>query len=129
VKALVATTHTQGRRPDDFHWTVPGELVFPGIVCGRDEINPDGEHACGCGRAFVGFNSGLATTTAEVRDIELTAEDFREAVRSSLEQSGWTALGVDPDAFVTELAEGVAQYPVGTVLGRRIDELIVRGDG
>ncbi|WP_433361933.1 DUF7715 family protein [Actinoplanes sp. CA-142083] len=129
MKALAATARTQGDESWDFSFTVPGELVYLGLICGRDEYDPDGPNACGCAKAFIGLNSGMATTTAEVREIPLSAEDFREAVRSSLEQSGWAALGADPGDFVTELAEIAADYPVGTVLGRRIDDLIVRTQG
>ena len=123
MKALVATERGHA---GDFSHCVPGELVYAGAVCSRDQDDPDSPTACGCARVFTGLNSGQATTAAEVVDLELTADDFREAVRSGLEQAGWTAFGVDPGEVADELAEIAGRYPVGTVLGRRGDELIVR---
>jgi hypothetical protein len=126
VKALVATTRTQGQDDGDFSWAVPGELVYLGVVCARDEQDPDGPNACGCAKAFTGLNSARATTTAEIREVELSADDIAEAVRSSMQQAGWTKLGVDPSEIVEELAGIVDEHEVGTVLGRRIDDLLVR---
>ena len=126
MKALVATTRTQGQAHGDFMHCVPGELVYLGLVCGRDERDPDGPDACGCGRAFIGLNSARATTTAEVRELDLTEDDLREAVRSSLEQAGWLELGGDPDGLTEDLIDIAERYPTGTVLGRRLDELLPR---
>lgn len=126
MKVLVATSRDQGRQAGDFTFCVPGELVYLGGVCARDERDPDSPSACGCARAFIGLNSGRATTTAEVRELDLSADDVHEAVRSSLEQACWTSLGIDPTGFAEELHEITAQYPAGTVLGRRVDELMVR---
>lgn len=61
--------------------------MYLGVVCDRDERDPDGPDACGCALAFAGLNSHAATTTAEIGD----------------------------------------EYPIGTVLGRRVDDLLVRG--
>ncbi|GIF16208.1 DUF7715 family protein [Actinoplanes teichomyceticus] len=126
MKALIATHRTQGNGTRDFTFCVPGELVYLGAVCDRDARDPDSPGACGCARAFTGLNSGKATTTAEVGEVPLSTEDYREAVRSSLERAGWTSLGVDPEEIVAELIEIAAQHPVGTVLGRRVDDVMVR---
>lgn len=73
MRVLTATTRLQGSRPGDFCWTVDGELVYLGLVCQRDEDDPDG--GCGCGRSFSGLNSHRATTTALVREVDFTRGD------------------------------------------------------
>ena len=122
MKVLVATNDTQGQRVNDFSYCIEGELVTVGLVCAADERNPDG--GCGCGRAFAGLNSHRATTTAKVKDVELSPEDYVEALRSSLEQQGW------PTEDVTELAawltELVDSWPTGTIVERRLDDIEVR---
>jgi hypothetical protein len=122
MKLLVATSRTQGDRENDFSYCVEGELVYLGFVCAIDQDDPDG--GCGCGRAFSGLNSHRPTTTAEIRDVDLTVDDATEAVTSSLEQGGW-----DPSlaaGFVAELRDIADHFRVGTVLGRRIDEVYAR---
>lgn len=122
MKVLVATNDTQGRRSNDFCYCIEGELVTVGLVCAADESDPDG--GCGCGRAFAGLNSHKATTTAKVKDVELSEADYVEALRSSLEQQGW------PTEDVAELAawliELVDSWPVGAIVERRLDDIYIR---
>src|SRR6185503_10034416 len=122
MKILVATNETQGQRSNDFCFCIEGELVTVGLVCAADEQDPDG--GCGCGRAFAGLNSHKATTTAMVKEIDLSEDDYVEALRSSLEQQGW------PTEDVAELAAWLAQlvggWPVGAVIERRGDDILVR---
>jgi hypothetical protein len=79
---------------------------------------------CGCGRAFSGLNSARATTTARVAELPLGRDDVVEALRSSLAQQGWDPSGASDEA--DGLLELVADLPAGTVLGRRLFELVVR---
>jgi len=122
MKVLVATHDTQGQRGNDFCYCIEGELVTVGLVCANDERDPDG--GCGCGRAFAGLNSHKATTTAKVKDVELSEEDYVEALRSSLEQQGW------PTEDVAELAnwliELVDTWQVGAIIERRLDDIYLR---
>jgi hypothetical protein len=122
MKVLVATNDTQGQRDNDFSYCIEGELVTVGLVCAADEQDPDG--GCGCGRAFAGLNSHKATTTAKVKDVELSEDDYVEALRSSLEQQGW------PTEDVTELATWLVQlvstWPIGAVIERRLDDIYIR---
>jgi hypothetical protein len=124
MKVLVATVQTQGQRPNDFNYCVEGELVTVGLVCATDRRDPDG--GCGCGRAFAGLNSHRATTTARVNDVELSEDDYVEALRSSLAQQGW------PTSDVPELAawlvQLVSEWPVGTIVERRIDDILIRSE-
>jgi hypothetical protein len=124
MKVLVATSETQGQRRNDFDYCVEGELVTVGLVCATDRRDPDG--GCGCGRAFAGLNSHRGTTTAKVKEVELSKSDYVEALRSSLAQQGW------PTSDVAELAGWLAQlvseWPVGTIVERRIDDILVRNE-
>jgi hypothetical protein len=84
MKVLTATREGQGNQDGDFCHGVEGELVFADFVCATDRSDPDGGCGCGCGRMFSGLNSLLATTTALVRDLELTYDDVRVALSTSV---------------------------------------------
>lgn len=124
MKVLVATGRTQGNRASDYNWCIEGELVRIGEVCPRDRADPDG--ACGCGRGFGGLNSHRATTTAIVADVPLAREEYVEAIRSSLQQQGWDPCACCSVDEADDLAALVADWPVGAVVERRLDELVVR---
>ncbi|NMH98189.1 DUF7715 family protein [Pseudonocardia acidicola] len=124
MKVLVATARTQGARAGDYHWCVEGELVRIGEICALDRADPGG--GCGCGRAFAGLNSHRATTTARVAEVPLSYPDYVEAIRSSLQQQGYEPCDDCADEEADELAELVADWPVGTIVGRRLAELWVR---
>lgn len=122
MKVLVATAETQGDRGNDFHFAVEGELVRIDTPCATDRRDPDG--GCGCGRSFAGLNSARPTTTARVADLPFSRADVAEALRSSLAQQGWDPSGAAGEAGC--LLELVAELPVGTVVGRRLFEIVVR---
>lgn len=122
MKVLVATSVGQGDRSNDYHWCVEGELVRIGLVCATDRRNPDG--GCGCGRGFGGLNSHRATTTARVAEVPLSREEYAQAISSSLEQGGWGYHDSEDEA--DDLAALVAQWPVGTIVERRLDTIRVR---
>lgn len=124
MKMLVATSRTQGVKANDYDWCIDGELVRIGTVCARDRDDPDG--GCGCGRGFGGLNSHRATTTAIVAEVALTREEYVEAIRSSLQQQGWDPCACCSVDEADDLVELVADWPVGTVVERRLDELVVR---
>lgn len=72
-----------------------------------------------------GLNSHRGTTTALVRDVEdFSRATYVEALRSGLEKQGW-----DP-AAAEEVADGLSRlaecFPVGTVLERRLDQIVAR---
>ncbi|WP_395110376.1 hypothetical protein [Actinomadura sp. SCN-SB] len=123
MKLLTATNVSQGYRDNDFALCVEGELVHIGEVCARDKGNPDG--GCGCGRSFAGLNSHLATTTAMVREIPgFTDDDYVLALRSSLEQQGCDASFAEHEAALLRIL--VRDWPVGVIVERRLDEIVVR---
>jgi hypothetical protein len=126
VKLLTATTQTQGQRPDDFAWCIPGEIVTPFVtVCDRQ----DPDNGCGCGRSFAGLNSARGTTTAIVADIDgYTLEDLTEAVHAYRRHAGWTD-GADrqvSEQHAADIAETAAEFGTGDVLEVRLGEVTRR---
>jgi hypothetical protein len=131
MKLLTATRERQGERDDDFCHAVEGELVLLGLVCADDERNPDG--GCGCGRAFSGMSSMRASTTALVRDLDVSLDDVTLAVEGYHVSSGLGPDLIGGAAFADLVAETVAYLadiaeplPVGAVVGRRLDRVVQR---
>ena len=123
LKLLTATNAGQGLRDNDFDWCVEGELVHIGMVCARDQDDPDG--GCGCGRSFAGLNSHRATTTAMVRETPgFTEDDYVLAIRSSLEEQGCDPSFAEHEAALLRCL--VRDWPVGVIVERRLDEIVVR---
>ncbi len=122
MKVLVATRRSQGLEPDDFSWTVEGELVTP-------VISECSSPTCGCDRGFGGLASHLVTTTAEISELDIDPASLREAVRSSLADQGWlrSLRDIDADDFVSEHIEAIRlvaeAWPVGTVVRRHREDL------
>jgi hypothetical protein len=133
MRLLTATHERQGERAGDFCHAIEGELVLLGFICGTDEKIPDG--GCGCGRAFSGMSSMRATTTALVRDLDVSLDDVRLAV-----EGYYISFGLGPDviggaefedvvaAAMADLAEIAEALSVGAVVGRRLDQLIWRSE-
>lgn len=131
MKLLTATRERQGERDGDFCHAIEGELVLLGFVCATDQADPDG--GCGCGRAFSGMSSMRATTTALVRDLDVSFDDARLAV-----EGYYGSAGMGPDVLgeaeftamvaetLIEMAEIAGSVPVGAVVGRRLDQLTWR---
>ena len=119
MKVLIATRATQGSVTGDYCWTIDGELVTPLVL---ECCSPS---TCGCGRGFPGLASARATTTAEVADLaHLDDVGLREAVRDSLERTGWLR-GLDRDDADELVGEHIAEmravctsFPVGAVVRR-----------
>jgi hypothetical protein len=130
LKVLAATSRTQGRRASDFSYCIPGELVIPSDVCKKDrKAGPDGP--CGCGRAWIGLSSRLATTTAKVKVIDgFSLADLTVAVQASLEHSGMLLLESHPEhaavILAREVADLAAAFPKGTVLENRMGRIKAR---
>ena len=131
MKLLTATRERQGERDGDFCFAVEGELVLLGFVCATDQANPDG--GCGCGRAFSGMSSMRATTTALVRDLDLSTDDVRLAVEGHYAAAGMGREVIGAAEFaelvsetLDEMDEIARALPVGAVVGRRLNRLIWR---
>ena len=120
---LVATNESQGQSPDDYAYTVEGELV---TVVVAECCSP----ACGCDRGFPGLASAFATTTAQVVDLpHLTEADLRSVLFDSLDRAGWLdLLSHEPDVemivddMIDEHVDAIAavceRFPVGTIIER-----------
>lgn len=114
MHVLTATAQTQGIEPDDFSFTVPGELVrLPYGHCFDD--------ACGCQRAFVGLGSRRATTSAlvvnrpELRPLDV----WNLLVGSALDERPGGAVDFDSwFAGFASLSRAAAALPDGAVVGR-----------
>jgi hypothetical protein len=125
MKLLVATARTQGGRDNDYNWCIEVELVRIGEVCAWDRADPDG--GCGCGRGFGGLNSHRATTTAMVVDTLLSrANTSRPSGPACSSRDGTRAPATQWTKRTPWLRWWVGDWPVGTVVERRLDELVVR---
>ena len=127
MKLLAATRQTQGDRSNDFAWVPDGEYLVMGFVCDTDRGDPDG--GCGCGRAFEGLTSLKSITTAQVIEAPISHDEFVSAIIESMTRAGWN--GMDDfhricEERADEIEALVEELPVGTIVGRRIDELVVR---
>jgi hypothetical protein len=149
MRLLTATAETQGKRPDDFHWCVQGELVWVqeaddvgsadrpadrSVVGdhvgreapqGRADVGQDRFDASGIARSWIGLSSHRATTTARVSDLPLSPADVRLALLGYLESSGFAGL-LQPwelervlDDESALLLRRGARYPAGTIVERR----------
>jgi hypothetical protein len=125
LKYLVSTRRTQGERANDSN-SVPGvELVD---IPGKSHENPD-DPLCACARRFVGFDSRQATTTAEIVESDMTPLEYIGRFHVMLLGAGFPntpQLRADAANDATELLCLAAQWPVGTVVERRGDEIRVR---
>lgn len=114
MKVLVAPAGG-GTEPDDFSFTVAGELVTIPVECDAP--------GCGCERSWVGATTRAGTTTALIDDLPITHGQYVQALTDSD-----TAAGGPPGRHgrtateVTTLAEfllSVAEvFDVGTTLER-----------
>ena len=75
MKLLVATKDGQGDAPDDYCWTIEGELAR---ALTDECASPE---RCGCGRGFSGLASSRATTTVKVVESTITLEELLRELR------------------------------------------------
>jgi hypothetical protein len=130
MHVLVATVETQGTRPNDYSWTLEGELVkIPLGRCTKGHVDDD----CGCSRGMSGVGSSRASTTVRVADMPwMQRSEYTAALVDSYEREGW--LDNDHDGAVRQWVDRVvddqlavaAFLPVGSVLEFRDDEFSVR---
>lgn len=113
---LVATNELQGTAPDDYTFTVEGELVTPvATECAAGD-------ACGCARGFPGLASGFATTTAMTVDRPgVTVADLRDAVFDWLDRGGWIEL-IEQTADDRLVDDGARRDEIAWIVDGLIDE-------
>jgi len=127
VKVLVATRATSGLCRTDQADCIEGELVWMKDPCEFSTDNPEGD--CACGRSFFGLSSDKETTTAMVKDLPgVTRRHYETALRSTFDAHGWCSScpSVRFREHVAELARLASALPAGTIVGRRLDSLVVR---
>lgn len=127
MKVLVATRATQGLCTTDQADCVEGELVWMKDPCEMGTHDPDG--MCACGRTFFGMSSDKETTSALVRELPgLTQRSYESAMRATFDAHGWcsTCPSVQFRQHVARMARLAAALPAGTIVGRRLDSLVVR---
>ncbi|MFE6967156.1 hypothetical protein ACFVAJ_18730 [Agromyces sp. NPDC057679] len=112
----------KGEKDSDFSWTNDRELVFPVFSCGNCLRDP--EAGCGCGRSFMGIESGKLTTTAVIVDSPITEDLVTAEFVQEAAKRGW------PARIATEWAEemlsAAARFAVGDVVERRLDVISTR---
>jgi hypothetical protein len=103
-----------------------------GETCATDRNDPY-LGGCGCGRAFAGLTSRRATTTALVRDLDLTRDDVELAVASQFAAEGISAATIGDDEYaelfrdrVDEMIRFGDTWPEGTVVRRMLDGVTIR---
>ena len=123
MKALVATSRTQGDRADDFNECVEGELVLISELCERGWRV--GAREARCARGFIGIGSGKGTTTVEVKELPwLNLEKYAWAIRGYFISTGL------PPALAEEYADRQAFVAwgarTGTIVERDRNQLRMR---
>lgn len=118
IRTIVATKRGQGARPDDFSWVDEDELVIFPLECDRDRGRADG--GCGCARSFAGLTSRCSTTTAKVADLDMSRDQYIDAILASMTGAGWTTYTrADAEADAEELLGMFSDWTVDTVVEKR----------
>ena len=120
MNVLVATRALQGQRKNDFCHAWDGEIVRFQIECPGEKIDAP----CGCRRSMAGTDTSTATTTMKVLNMEITPEQFRAKIESSLRKDGWISDDLPGwQKLVEEEAEELlriaAAFEVDTVVEKR----------
>jgi hypothetical protein len=112
MKIIVATSETQGQRPEDFNFVPDGEIV---MVSDCDCLHA----GCDCVRSMIGINSGRGTTTMKVVESDIALEEYRRLIGEANQSYG--ELGVDTALFneqAAALLDLAMQFPAGAVIER-----------
>lgn len=114
---LTATAETQGLKPGDFCDTIEGELVVMFADC-EVRAHQDGMLRCkeGCPSRFFGLNSHERTTTAMVRDVPFSREDYLLALSAYAEHRGSPAPQSMACFLATQMVSAAVMRRPGTVV-------------
>jgi len=126
IKIFVSTKETQGQRDNDFCFVPENEPVRYGVVCDRDEGNPDG--FCGCARSLKGVECAKATTTFKVKSVAITREQYINGYvqRDPYYQEFGDSIIEELTQNAVELLDIAAKYSEGAVLELRAGVFDVR---
>jgi len=123
TRVLVATQQTQGFRASDFCFVPEGELLYYGVSCDRDGNDPDGP--CGCLRSLCGVIGHQGTTTAMVQEVAMSHDTVLARYADAYVDAGFTQIWSMVEAMHRRLLDLAAAYPVGTIIERRGEELLI----
>lgn len=105
-------------RDEGFHFAVPGELVYVGLMCATDESAEDpGRGGCGCGRAFSGVTSHRATTLAEVVERDVSRETYLDLLATAIAEQ-WRTVPEEFRHLAERIADQATECLPGTILVR-----------
>jgi hypothetical protein len=130
---LTATAETQGLKPGDFCDAIEGELVVMFADC-HVRAHQDDLLRCseGCPPRFFGLNSHERTTTAMVRNVPVSREDYLLALSAYAEQRGSPAPQAMACVLGTQMVSAAVMHAPGTVVGftagRLADRAVPRRD-
>jgi hypothetical protein len=127
VLLLTATAETQGQKPGDFCDAIEGELVVSFADC-HVPAHADDLRRCreGCPARFFGLNSHERTTTAMVRDVPVSRDDYLLALRAYGERRGSPAPVSMACYFGTQMLNRAVTFLPGTVLSYAGGKLTTR---
>lgn len=126
---LTATSRTQGNRPGDFCDAVEGELVVIFTDC-RVTAHRDDLMRCreGCPARFFGLSTNQMTTTAMVRELRVTSDDYLLAMTGYAQNSGARAPRSMACYLAGAMIRAAAASRSGTVLGLAGGKLTTRSE-
>ena len=122
MKILVATTRTQGQRPNDFCFVPEGEPLMPSFECEGEEV--DGR--CGCRRSLTGVKCRKATTTALVTEVRHDRRWLASTFARSLRRAGFRPEPEEVRQMVDRAILVATRFATGSVVERRGDDFRVR---
>lgn len=114
---LTATAENQGLKPGDFCDTIEGELVVMFADC-HVQAHQDDLLRCreGCPPRFFGLNSHERTTTAMVRDVPISREDYLLALSAYAEHRGSAASQSMACVLGTQMVSTAVTHAPGAIL-------------
>ncbi|MGO9298419.1 MAG: hypothetical protein ACLP52_31855 [Streptosporangiaceae bacterium] len=126
---LTVTAETQGQMRGDFCDAIEGELVVVFADCHVSAHEDDlGRCREGCPPRFFGLNSHQASTTALIRDVQISREDYLLALSAYAEHRGSPA----PDSLAcvlgTRMVDRAVVFLPGTVVGFAEGKLTARSE-
>lgn len=116
IKCMVATKETQGQRENDFCFATEGEIVRFGPLCCSDK-NLDG--GCGCARSLIGIESGKATTTMKIVEMDITQAKYLAMVKASVKRTEDDATDETIELDAMEVLYASEQFGVGFIIEYR----------
>lgn len=123
MKVLYESSLLQGFWSADCNYCEPGELVHLEYDCGGD-CTREGELCEEC-RVFCGMESLRVTTTAIVRETDMTFEELLECVRESFARAGLDL--ADAERAARDVSDCADAFEDGHIIQRGPTHICARG--